>query len=58
MRCKTRVRIELGWLQYPPTYPEGAAEAPLLWTPQGEVKLNKMLLDEVQDANTFTFQRS
>lgn len=47
-----RVRIELGWLQYPPTYPAGASEGPHVWTPHGEVKLKRMILDDVQAAWT------
>lgn len=47
-----RLRIELGFLQYPPTYPEGPAESPRVWTPHGEAKLKKMTLDDVQGAWT------
>jgi len=45
-----RVRIELGALQYAPSYPEGAEGAPRVWTPQGEATLKRMTLDDVQAA--------
>lgn len=45
-----RVRLELGWLQYAPSWPEGADGAPRVWTPHGEATLKRMTLDEVQAA--------
>lgn len=45
-----RVRLELGWLRYPPSWPEGPEGAPRVHTPHGEVKLRQMTLAEVQAA--------